>query len=174
MGGQSGGSGGLAGAAPAGLQAAELYPLTSGNSWTYDVTITAVGSFCKGGMHEVTATGPESYQNKQAFAVTDVCANQPVYTASEDGNVYEWNGGFWAKALSSPVQEGSTWSTDGVGDYTWKMQGSVTTPAGTFSDCWKSDASDELTADKTYCTGVGLVRWDQNGRTQVLTTYSLK
>jgi hypothetical protein len=167
-----GGSGGSTGT-PGALQAAELLPLANGNSWTYDVTITAAGSFCQSGTRSVAATGPQAYQSKQAFAVDDVC-DQAVYTATEGGDVYEWNGGFWAKSLPSPVQEGYTWVTDGVGDYSWKMQGSVTTPAGVFSDCWLRDASDALTADKTYCKGVGLVRWDQPGRTQVLTASSLK
>jgi hypothetical protein len=174
-GGGSGGAGGSGGSAgtPGALQAADVLPLANGNSWTYDVTITAAGSFCQSGTRSVTATGPQSYQSKQAFAVGDVC-DADVYTAAEGGDVYEWNGGFWAKSLSSPVQEGYTWVTDGVGDYSWKMVGSVTTPAGTFSNCWMRDASDDLTADKTYCKGVGLVQWDQPGRTQKLTTYSLK
>ena len=154
-----------------GLQPAELLPLQPGNTWTYTVTAKVDVPACIEGVRVVTATGgPTEFEGRQAYTLTSLCQDQDTRMALDDGEVLEWIPNFWARALPAPVEAGFTWSS-GAGRYTWTDVGSITVPAGTFSDCWERTSADPLVQTNTYCAGVGMVRADEQGHEAVLTSY---
>ncbi len=167
------GGAGSGGGGSTGISPATLFPLASGNSWTYDVTLSTADTLCEAGTHQVTATGPATYEGKQAFAVTDLCGGADAHFAIENGEVSEWVEGFWATALKAPVEEGPTWITDGTSTFSWKKAGSVTVAAGSFQNCWERSSSDQLQFTKTFCPEVGLVKATTAGRTAELTAYAV-
>jgi len=52
-------------------------------------------------------------------------------------------------------------------------EGTVTVPAGTYSDCWTAVASTSSFSTNTYCRGVGPVRLTSDTSDQVLTSTNL-
>lgn len=168
----SGGAGGAGG--QGGAQPASLWPLAFGNSWTYTVTLSTPDTLCEAGTRVVTATGPSAFEGKQAFAVSDVCGGADGHYAVEGGEVLEWAQGFWADSLAAPLEEGTSWVTDGTSTYSWKKAPTVTVPAGTFRDCWERTSSDALQFTKVYCPGIGLARATTAGRTAELTEHTVQ
>ena len=96
---------------------------------------------------------------KTALSVQSLCQNAGVYKYSVDGDrVYAYLNGAWKVSLDSPVVEGHTWS-DGFHNYKWESKGSVTTPAGTFADCWSATTVASYNSYILLCRGVGPVKW---------------
>ena len=59
--------------------------------------------------------------------------------------------------LDSPVSHGHTWNYVG-NTATWLDAGTVTVPAGTFTNCWRWQTNTPESGYGIYCRGVGLVR----------------
>jgi hypothetical protein len=60
--------------------------------------------------------------------------------------------------LDGPVEEGHSWQYSGSVKFVWRDSGSVTVPAGTFTDCWRREEIANLNRYVIYCRGVGQVR----------------
>jgi hypothetical protein len=77
--------------------------------------------------------------------------------------------------LDAPVEEGHTWtySFGGAGpQFVWHDAGTVTVPAGTFTNCWARAYVSQSLARFIYCRGVGLIEVDDTdfGYRAVLTS----
>lgn len=134
-------------------------PIEVGHAWTYDVQIFGVYPLCKAGSHTGQVLGQKEVGGKNAFQVQSLCPAAGVSSYHVDGDRVEvYVSGAWVLALDAPVQAGHSWS-NGVATFTWEDAGTVTVPAGTFSDCWT--AREDLAADSytTFCRGVGPVIW---------------
>jgi len=139
--------------------AASIDPIVVGNKWTYDVTEVGYYPLCptaKASEAEVVRATPRD--GRQAYEVTSFCKPVGSVYYAEEGDVVYWDySGAWVLVIDAPVADGHTW-TNGVTSYGWHGLGSVTVPAGTFSDCWK--AQDTLGPTYTVlCRGVGPVIW---------------
>lgn len=135
-----------------------LDPLEVGRSWTYDVTSTYPS--CPAGMRTSTVTAETTVDGRSAYQVTSICGD--TVAISVEGNVVEskYQDYPWLRMLDEPVSDGHTWTTTN-GAATFDMRytsvGSVTTPAGTFADCWQVTQVVSYTQTWTYCAGVGQV-----------------
>jgi hypothetical protein len=137
---------------------APIDPIVVGHKWTYDITEIGYYPLCPSGTGDADVLGASTRDGRQAYEVRSFCkAVGSVYYA-EDGDVVYWDyAGTWLLALDSPVQEGHTW-TNGITSYAWHDAGTVTVPAGTFSNCWR--AQDVLGPTHiVLCRGVGPVQW---------------
>lgn len=135
-----------------------LYPLEVGRTWTYDVQSTYPS--CPSGMRTTEVLGETNVDGKPAFRVVGICGDEVAMTVA--GNVVEskYQSYPWLRLLDEPVEEGHTWTTtNGAAEFgmTYSYVGDVTTPAGTFSDCWRVTQEVSYTQDWTYCPGVGNV-----------------
>lgn len=135
-----------------------LDPLEIGRTWTYDVKSTYPS--CPGGMRTKTVLGAVTVDGKAALEVEGICGYKTAVTQS--GNVVEskYQTYPWMRTLDEPVAEGHTWmTTNGAATFGMKYSsaGQVTTPAGTFKDCWKVTQQVSYTQSWTYCPGVGEV-----------------
>ena len=134
-------------------------PIEVGHTWTYNVTVLGFYPACSNGVFVSTALSQSTVDGKSAVSVQSLCENAGVYKYSVDGDrVYAYLNGSWKTSLDSPVVEGHTWS-DGFRNYKWESRGSVTTPAGTFSDCWSATTVASYTSYIVLCRGVGPVKW---------------
>ena len=143
-----------------GASAASIYPIATGYTWTYAVTAIGAGDSCSASNGVTTVLGPVTLGGKAGFEEQNVCtpAGQKVTLAVEGDRVFVWNAGTsaWEVAIDAPVEEGHSWTVT-VGTRTWHDAGTVTVPAGTFTDCWRADQVGDVTGSYTYCRGVGLV-----------------
>ena len=134
-------------------------PIEVGHAWTYNVTVLGFYPACSNGVFVSNALAQSTVDGKPAVSVQSLCENAGVYKYSVDGDrVYAYLNGQWKTSLDSPVVEGHTWS-DGFRTYKWESKGSVTTPAGTFSDCWSATTVASYTSYTLLCRGVGPVKW---------------
>jgi hypothetical protein len=134
-------------------------PIEVGHAWTYNVTVLGFYPACSNGVFVSNALSTSTVDGKTAVAVQSLCENAGVYKYSVDGDrVYAYLNGSWKTSLDSPVAEGHTWS-DGFRNYKWESKGSITTPAGTFSDCWSATTVASYTSYIVLCRGVGPVKW---------------
>jgi hypothetical protein len=159
--GDAGGSDGSTsgdGGGDGGQKLAPIDPLVVGHTWSYDVSEIGTYPLCPSGRHDakIISSGPRD--GKTAFQAQSLCAYAGTFYYAADGDVVYWdNAGTWILSLDAPVTEGHTWS-NGVTSYVWHDAGSVTVPAGTFTDCWK--AQDTGGPSFTiFCRGVGPVHW---------------
>lgn len=81
-----------------------------------------------------------------------------VACGGSEGNGGLLAGGSWKISLDAPVAAGHEWS-DGIREYRWESKGSITTPAGTFKDCWSATTVASYTSYIHLCRGVGPVKW---------------
>jgi hypothetical protein len=134
-------------------------PIEVGHAWTYNVTVLGFYPACSNGVFVSNTLSSSTVAGKTALSVQSLCQNAGVFKYSVDGDrVYAYLNGSWKTSLDSPVAEGHTWS-DGFLDYKWQSKGSVTTPAGTFTDCWSATTVASYTSYILLCRGVGPVKW---------------
>jgi hypothetical protein len=134
-------------------------PIEVGHAWTYNVTVLGFFPACSNGVFVSNTLATSTVDGKTALSVQSLCENAGVYKYSVDGDrVYAYLNGAWKTSLDSPVADGHTWS-DGFLTYKWESKGSVTTPAGTFGDCWSATTVASYTSYIVLCRGVGPVKW---------------
>jgi hypothetical protein len=134
-------------------------PIEVGHAWTYNVTVLGYFPACSNGVFVSNTLSTSMVDGKTALSVQSLCENAGVYKYSVDGDrVYAYLNGAWKTSLDAPVADGHTWS-DGFVNYKWESKGSVTTPAGTFSDCWSATTVASYTSYILLCRGVGPVKW---------------
>jgi len=154
------GAAGVGGAgAGGGTVAGAIDPIALGNSWTYDVQELGDFALCPSGSHTAETIDQLELDGKQAFEVTNLCANVDSSFYAVDGDVVQVNYfGTWILALDAPVEEGHTWS-NGSSTFTWHDEGTVTVPAGTYDDCWRATQNVDYDAYTIFCRGVGPIHW---------------
>lgn len=136
-----------------------LFPLEIGRVWTYEVTPSGAVPTCAGGTFSEEVLGVVEVGGEPAFEMTSFCTAVDRTVFRVDGDVVDLdNGGRWIRVLDEPVEEGHGWNSTGPIDYTWRSEGSVTVPAGTFESCWTRVQVVSYTAETTFCRGVGMVR----------------
>jgi hypothetical protein len=153
---------------------APIDPIVLGHRWTYDVKEVGNYPLCPSGSGQsAEVLGVSTRDGRQAYEVRSFCQYVGSVYYAEDGDVVYWDyDGTWILVIDAPVIDGHTW-TNGVTSYAWHDVGSVTVPAGTFSQCFK--AADTLGPTYTIlCRGVGPVQWSYrdasgNGYDAVLT-----
>lgn len=134
-------------------------PIEVGRSWTYNVTVLGFYPLCSNGVFVSTALAQSTLDGKTAISVQSLCENAGVFKYSVDGDrVFAYLNGGWKTSLDSPVAEGHTWS-DGFRNYKWESKGSITTPAGTFAECWSATTVASFSSYIVLCRGVGPVKW---------------
>ncbi len=134
-------------------------PIEVGHAWTYNVSVIGFYPACSNGVFVSNTLSSSTVDGKTALSVQSLCENAGVYKYSVDGDhVYAYLNGAWKTSLDAPVADGHTWS-DGFLNYKWESKGSVTTPAGTFSDCWSATTVASYTSYIVLCRGVGPVKW---------------
>ncbi len=134
-------------------------PIELGRTWTYDVKVLGFFPACSAGTSTATVVEQSMLDGKTAFHVQSFCKAAGVFQYAVDGDrVFVHVGGAWIVALDAPVAEGRTWS-DGLLTYRWRSKGTVTTPAGTFTECWAAETVASYTSYTVLCRGVGPVEW---------------
>lgn len=137
-------------------------PIEVGHAWTYNVTVLGFYPACSNGVFVSNALSQSTVDGKTAVSVQSLCENAGTFKYSVDGDrVYTYLNNSWKTSIDSPVTEGHTWS-DGFRDYKWESAGSVTTPAGTFADCWSATVVASYSSYTILCRGVGPVKWHYN------------
>ena len=137
-------------------------PLAMGETWTYDVTLTGSFPGCSDGTFDSTISQNETLGGKNAFLVSSFCSGLGSYWYAADGDtVSVYSGSDWIVGLDSPVQEGHSWVSDQGRTFQWYSAGSLTLPAGTFTDCWEARETGSATEEYSIylCRGVGPVHW---------------
>ena len=139
-----------------------LDPLAIGETWTYDVTIQGSFPGCSAGQFDSSVSQNETLGGRDAYLVSSFCPSLGSYWYSADGDtVSVYSGSDWVVGLDSPVQEGHSWVSDDGRTFQWYSSGSLTLPAGTFSDCWEARETGSATEEYSIylCRGVGPVHW---------------
>lgn len=137
-------------------------PLAVGETWTYDVTIQGSFPDCNAGTFDSTVSQEESLGGREGFLVGSFCPSLGSYWYANDGDtVSVYSGSDWVVGLDAPVQEGHSWSAFEGRTFAWYSAGSLTLPAGSFSDCWEAreTGSDVEEYSIFLCRGVGPVHW---------------
>jgi hypothetical protein len=157
--GGDGGGGKVDGGSDGSMKDTRIDPIEVGHAWTYNVTVLGFFPACSNGVFVSNTLSTSTVDGKTALSVQSLCENAGVYKYSVDGDrVYAYLNGAWKTSLDAPVVDGHTWS-DGFLDYKWESRGSVTTPAGTFADCWSATTVASYTSSIVLCRGVGPVNW---------------
>jgi hypothetical protein len=174
--GAGGGQGGAGGQGPLG----DLLPLAVGYQWTYDVQHLGAQDKCANGVPDTTTVvlNTTTVDGKDGLNVDYFCS-MPLVLRS-DGDFVEFHqGSGWQTLFEPPVVEGHSWACYMGATCTWKSAGSITVPAGTFSNCWTAivDFMTGEIRERTYCRGVGQVTsyyetLDGNGYTAKLVSKS--
>jgi hypothetical protein len=153
---------GCGGASASGAMAAHddrIDPLAARHSWTYDVQVLGTSPVCIEGRHSATVREESTVLGQHAFKIESFCPGLgSSYYAAEGDKVQLDYQDAWVLLLDAPVEEGHSW-TNGVSVFTWHDAGSVTVPAGSFSNCWKATETANFTAYTVFCRGVGPVHW---------------
>jgi hypothetical protein len=137
-----------------------LFPLEVGRSWTYQITSSY--SSCPAGQGFFDVVGTTTVNGGTAFDVLSPCGYEGTYTETGDivDDQYSTSNGTWFRDLDEPVMDGYSWTTtNGSATFsmTYSSAGTVTVPAGTFTDCWMVTQGVPYTQTWTYCQGVGQV-----------------
>jgi hypothetical protein len=143
-----------------GSSSAALYPLGTGDRWTYTVTAVGAGAVCAAGTHAQEVTSASPVGGRAAFQMTSFCtgiAGTNDYAAGTGDEVDFYYSGGWLVLVDPMLVDGHSWTYFNT-SYHWKRETSVVVPAGTYSDCWTAVQNVSYTAYLTYCRGVGLVR----------------
>lgn len=137
-----------------------LYPLATGNSWTYSVAAVGSGSICAAGTHEQHVVSANAVDSRAAFQMTNFCsgvASTYDYAPNKNDEIDFYYSNQWLTLVDPTLTEGHMWPYFNT-SYHWHREGAVTVPAGTYDDCWTAVQDVSYTASLTYCRGVGLVR----------------
>jgi hypothetical protein len=156
--GGTGGNGGSTGEGGGGD--GKLFPIAVGYSWTYEVVNVGEGAICNPGQYSSTILSSAPLEGKEAFEVTSFCSGSlgnSQIAAGVGDEVFTYFNAAWVTAIDPILEEGHTWSFANT-TLTWHEEGSVTVPAGTFTDCWTAQQSSPYMSFTTYCRGVGPVR----------------
>jgi hypothetical protein len=160
-----------------GVKDTRIDPIEVGHAWTYNVTVLGFYPTCQNGLWTSTTLSSAALDGKTALSVQSLCKDAGVFRYAVDGDrVYAYANAAWTVALDAPVADGHTWN-DGLRDYRWDTKGSVTTPAGTFAECWSATVVASYTSYTIFCRGVGPVKWHYedgfgNGYEAILTAKS--
>lgn len=155
----TGDGGGDGGGGDGGAPDMRIDPIEVGHAWTYNVQVLGYYPACSNGVFTSNTLQSTSLDGKTALHVQSLCKDAGIYKYAVEGDrVWVHFGGSWKLSLDAPVAEGHTWS-DGLRDYRWDKKGSVTTPAGTFADCWSATTVAAYTSYILLCRGVGPVKW---------------
>ena len=156
-----------------------MYPLGVGYTWTHKLipqeTNAGAGfnlSFdgCEGETVGFTRTiissqvigGEEGFEERTTGSST-LCSRSSGFSRTEGDTLYSYDesSGAWQALLVGPMEDGHTWTTtidEKTYELAWRSAGSITVPAGTFSDCWDLLVNSDDTSYSSYCRGVGHVR----------------
>lgn len=143
------------------LADSRIDPIEVGRSWTYDVSQLGFYAACPSGSHVSRVTGARELEGKTALTVESLCEGLGPYDYAVEGDrvfSYDELASEWIVALDAPVEAGHAWS-DGTRDFVWESSGTVTVPAGTFSECWSATEQVDYTSFTIFCRGVGPVHW---------------
>ncbi|NUO49790.1 MAG: hypothetical protein HOV80_13120 [Polyangiaceae bacterium] len=154
-GGDATGSGGSTGS---GMVDDRLFPAEVGRIWTYDVQSTYPS--CPSGQRTSEILETVTVDGKSAYRTTGICGFETAITVTGDVVESKYESYPWFRMLDEPVQDGHSWTTtNGAANFDmhYESAGSVTTPAGTFDDCWRVVQDVSYQQDWTYCRGVGPV-----------------
>jgi len=140
---------------------ARLYPLATGETWTYQVSAIGAGSTCDAGTFTQHVLSANPAGGRDAFQMDSFCSilagvvyDYSVPAGDEVDFLYM---GAWDTLLDPTLTDGHDWPYINT-SYHWKRETSVTVPAGTYDDCWTAVQDVSYTAANTYCRGVGLVK----------------
>ena len=151
-------SAGAGGSTGSGMPDTRLFPAEVGRRWTYDVQSTYPS--CPGGSASSEILEMTTVDGKSAYNTTSICGIVTAITVMGDVVESKYGSYPWFRMLDEPVEDGHTWTTtNGAAtfDMHYESIGSVTTPAGTFDDCWLVVQDVSYQQDWTYCRGVGPV-----------------
>jgi hypothetical protein len=134
-------------------------PIEVGHAWTYDVRVLGWYPICSPGRHTSRTLESVTVGGRAGKRVESLCPGAGSFVYSVEGDrVWSRYAGAWRRSVDSPVRAGHTWSDDYF-DYVWDRVGNVTTPAGTFTSCWKARKLVSYESYTVFCRGVGPVRW---------------
>jgi hypothetical protein len=128
-----------------------LFPAKVGHTMTFQVS----SDFPQcSGERTGSVLGTQKVDGRDAFWISSYCDGQPpaavsVSDKSADVDVQ----GQYIPQLAAPVAEGAKFQSIS-GTSTWHKEGTVTVPAGTFQNCWRSTSGNTFVI---YCPGVGTV-----------------
>ncbi len=141
-----------------------LLPLAVGNEWTYELTGEGAINWCPIPADKLRSNKVIAVETKgaeQLFTTEGVlCGTTPnkVQISSNGDKVWSHAMGTKYQILDTPVDGGKYNIATNV--HQWKRLGNVTTPAGTFSDCWRTTLLNSAqTTYSEYCRGVGMVTY---------------
>ena len=142
-------------------------PLALGRSWIYEVETREGGAPCTAGVQVSEVLGPgNTYDGSASLRYKPLCTVTVADAIIEGdrfiGYVVDASPAVPLLVLDSPVEEGHAWAYSPGGQPTlvWHDAGTVTVPAGTFTDCWNRDNVNASPGHFTYCRGVGLAAVD--------------
>ena len=143
-------------------------PLEIGRTWTFNVTPTDGGianGGCAAGTQTSTVIGPGIAQDGLATVrYQPLCDNFLVDALVQGDKVIAFpvdGGAATGVVLDAPVEEGHTWNYGGTGlQFVWHSVGTLSVPAGQFSDCWARAYVTGSQSRFIYCRGVGLTELD--------------
>ena len=141
-----------------------ILPLAAGRSWTFLVVATGDGgaSACALGTQTSSVLSEGTENNLPSFVYDPLCAGDDVvllgggdrlqaHPTNAVDPLYVY--------LDTPIEEGHSWQDVAGRTLTWHDAGTVTVPAGTFTDCWDRQlTSNGENSAITFCRGVGQVR----------------
>jgi hypothetical protein len=110
---------------------------------------------------------------RHTYQISSYCtggptANVSVSTTSAD---VDEGGGKFVPQLAEPVTEGAQFQSI-AGPTTWHFEGTVSVPAGTFQQCWRTTSGATFVV---YCPGAGTVHiHDVQGSAQIDAVLSAK
>ncbi len=167
-----GSSGGSAGGSSGPLTVRNLAMLAVGNQWNY--AVTGDGFDCPTGAQSTKVESQETVQGHDTYQVRDVCSQDELTAFSYDADsLLQQFGAEWLKVMTSPIQDGASWTFAPGTTITWHTAPSITVPAGTFTNCVKRTVSDSPNLEATFCPGVGQVKRVNDGYTAVLESYDV-
>jgi len=138
-----------------------LLPLAVGHEWTYELTGEGTISWCsipEGGTRstKVVSFGKEGDVDLFTLEGSFCGATNPLKLAVDGDKVWSHAMGQKYLILDTPVDNGV--HHIGNNEYRWTKLGSLTTKAGSFSDCWRTTLLNAPSTTYTdYCRGVGTV-----------------
>lgn len=167
-----GSSGDSAGGSSGPLTVRNLAMLAVGNQWTY--AVTGDGLDCPTGTQSTKVESQETVQGHEAYQVRDACSQGELTAFSYDADsLLQQFGAEWLKVMTSPIEDGASWTFAPGTTITWHTVPSITVPAGTFTNCVKRTVSDTSTSEATFCPGVGQVRRVSDSFAAVLGSYDV-
>jgi len=155
------------------------FPITVGNEWNYDMTMTQIividtmtsDTTVQTGTNSSEITAETTLDNSTAVfemimtmtfddTLIPVFADTSYVEETEDYLLTYSNKSDTVPndtMLALPLETGKTWA-----DYEVMGQKNVTVPAGTFNDCWEIREVDEDTIYMYVALDIGMVKWTQS------------